>query len=74
MVKLVYIVKRRDDVSPAEFHKYWLEKHGPLVRSFAKVLNARKYVQSLEHSVDNLPASERHCKKLRMEMPVYWYP
>jgi uncharacterized protein (TIGR02118 family) len=50
MVKLVYIVKRRDDVSPAEFHRYWLEKHGPLVRSFAKVLNARKYVQS--HTIE----------------------
>lgn len=46
MVKLVYIVKKRSDVSDAEFHRYWLEHHGPLVRSFAKTMLARRYVQS----------------------------
>jgi len=46
MIKLVYIVRKRDDVSSQNFHTYWLEKHGPLVRSFAKVMRARKYVQS----------------------------
>lgn len=46
MIKLVYIVRKRDDVSDAEFHRYWLENHGPLVRSFAKTMRARKYVQS----------------------------
>ena len=46
MIKLVYIVRKRDDVSQKDFHTYWLEKHGPLVRSVAKALHARKYVQS----------------------------
>ena len=46
MIKLVYILRRREDVAPNDFHSYWLEKHGPLVRSFAKALRARKYVQS----------------------------
>ncbi len=46
MIKLVYIVRKRDDVSAKDFHAYWLEKHGPLVRSVAKALRARKYVQS----------------------------
>lgn len=46
MVKIVYIVRKRDDVPAAQFHKYWLENHGPLVRSFAKVIRARKYIQS----------------------------
>lgn len=46
MVKLVYIVRRRDDISAQDFHKYWLEKHGPLVRSVARTLRARKYIQS----------------------------
>ncbi|HUK42358.1 MAG TPA: EthD domain-containing protein [Candidatus Acidoferrales bacterium] len=50
MVKLVYVVCRRADVSPEEFRKYWLEHHGPLVRSFAKNARARRYVQS--HTVD----------------------
>jgi uncharacterized protein (TIGR02118 family) len=46
MVKLVYIVRRREDVPEREFHAYWLEKHGPLVRKLAKAIRARKYVQS----------------------------
>ena len=36
MIKLVYIVRKRDDISFKDFSAYWLEKHGPLVRSFAK--------------------------------------
>jgi len=46
MIKLVYIVRKRDDVSAQDFHTYWLESHGPLVRSVAKAVRARKYVQS----------------------------
>jgi uncharacterized protein (TIGR02118 family) len=50
MVKLVYIVRRRLDVSPEEFRKYWLEHHAPLVRSFAQAARARRYIQS--HTID----------------------
>ena len=50
MVKLVYVVQRREDVSPEEFHRYWLDVHGPKVRSVAKVIRARRYVQS--HALD----------------------
>src|SRR5262245_23883284 len=50
MVKLVYILRRRDDVSAADFSRYWLESHGPLVRSFAEAIKARRYVQS--HTID----------------------
>jgi len=46
MIKLVYIVRKRDDISFKDFSAYWLEKHGPLVRSFAKSMRARKYIQS----------------------------
>ncbi len=50
MIKLVYVIRRRDDIPAKEFHTYWLEKHGPLVRSVAKVLRARKYLQS--HTIE----------------------
>jgi uncharacterized protein (TIGR02118 family) len=50
MIKLVYIVHARDDVSPEEFHRYWLEEHGPLVTSVAEAIKARKYIQS--HTID----------------------
>ncbi len=36
MLKFVYCVRRRPDISLEEFRKYWLEHHGPLVRSYAK--------------------------------------
>ena len=50
MVKIVYILHRRDDVTPADFYAYWKNNHGPLVRSFAKAIRAVRYVQS--HTLD----------------------
>jgi len=29
MIKLVYVIRKRADVSAEEFHDYWLHKHGP---------------------------------------------
>jgi uncharacterized protein (TIGR02118 family) len=45
MVKLVYCIRRREDVSPEEFRRYWREEHGPLVRSVAGAIGAVRYVQ-----------------------------
>ena len=50
MIKLVYVVRRRPELGVEEFRKYWLERHGPLVRSVAKDLKATRYVQS--HTLD----------------------
>jgi uncharacterized protein (TIGR02118 family) len=50
MIKFVYCVRRRPDLTPEAFRKYWLENHGPLVRSFATTLKAKRYVQS--HTLD----------------------
>jgi uncharacterized protein (TIGR02118 family) len=46
VIKLVYCLRKRDDIDDAEFHRYWLEDHAPLVKSFAKAIRARRYVQS----------------------------
>jgi hypothetical protein len=46
MIKLVYIVRKRADISEKDFNEYWLKTHGPLVRGFAKSMRAKKYVQS----------------------------
>lgn len=46
MIKFVYCVRRLPSLSPEAFRKYWLENHGPLVRSHAKTLRAKRYVQS----------------------------
>jgi hypothetical protein len=45
-VKLVFCVRRRADVEPEEFHRYWLEEHAVLVRSVGELLRIRRYVQS----------------------------
>jgi uncharacterized protein (TIGR02118 family) len=46
MIKLVYCIRKRDDLPEAEFHRYWLEEHGPLVKSVAADIGACRYVQS----------------------------
>jgi uncharacterized protein (TIGR02118 family) len=46
VIKLVFNVRRRDDIEPAEFYRYWKDEHGPLVRSVAETLRIRRYVQS----------------------------
>ena len=50
MVKLVYCLHRLPHLSRADFQYYWLERHGPLVRSHAATLRIRRYVQV--HSLD----------------------
>lgn len=51
MVKLVFCLRRLPHLSLAEFQEYWLQKHGPLVRSHAKTLRIRRYVQT--HTLDD---------------------
>jgi uncharacterized protein (TIGR02118 family) len=46
VIKLTFAVRRRTDVDPAEFHSYWRDQHGPLVRSVQPVLGIRRYVQT----------------------------
>lgn len=50
MIKLVYVIMRRADLSPEAFREYWLNTHGPLVAAQAGALRLRKYVQS--HPID----------------------
>jgi len=46
MIKLVYCIVRRADLSAEEFHRTWLVDHAPLVKSVAEALHAVRYVQS----------------------------
>ena len=55
MIKLVYVITRRADLSAEGFHDYWLNRHGPLVAAQARALRLRKYVQS--HLIEH-PANE----------------
>ena len=50
MYKFTMCLHRLPSLTPGEFHDYWLNNHGPLVRSLAQVLNIRRYVQV--HALD----------------------
>jgi uncharacterized protein (TIGR02118 family) len=45
VIKLSFGVRRREHLEPEEFHRYWRDEHGPLVRSVQEPLRIRRYVQ-----------------------------
>ena len=45
MIKIVFCLKRLPTMPTEEFYRYWLENHGPLVRSHASTLRIRRYTQ-----------------------------
>ena len=51
MIRLVFALRRKPELSLDEFHDYWRRKHGPLVASFAEDLNILRYVQT--HTVED---------------------
>jgi uncharacterized protein (TIGR02118 family) len=56
VVKLVFCCRRRPELDREEFQRYWLERHGPLVRRLrAAIPSMRRYVQS--HTLDT-PAND----------------
>lgn len=67
MIKFVYCVRRHPSLSTEEFRKYWIENHGPLVRSYAQALKARRYVQS--HTLDT--PLNAHAQGPRGTKPPY---
>ncbi len=46
MIKVVYCVRKKADISHEEFSDYWLNQHGPLVDSQSGALSMKRYVQS----------------------------
>lgn len=51
MIKIVFCLRRRADLSREEFQTYWRTTHAPLVQSHAGALGIRRYVQV--HSIDD---------------------
>ena len=46
MVKLICFVRRKPGMSPEEFHRYWRERHGPLVASTRSGSHVIRYEQN----------------------------
>jgi len=51
MIKLTFVLRRRQELEPHEFRRYWLHEHAPLVARHADTLRIRRYVQT--HPVEN---------------------
>jgi uncharacterized protein (TIGR02118 family) len=59
MIKVVIYVRREPGLDQAEFHRYWLKEHGPLVKSLASTTGALRYVQSHTIAPDRNDAIQR---------------
>jgi uncharacterized protein (TIGR02118 family) len=46
MIKLVFVLRRRDEMTREEFQRYWREEHAQLVKRHADALRIRRYVQA----------------------------
>ena len=64
MVKLVFALRRRPEMSRSEFQRYWREQHAPLVRSHTEALAIRRYVQ-----VHTLPEETQAMLRASREAP-----
>ncbi len=46
MIKLICMLKRKEGMSPEDFHAYWRDQHGPLVMSTRSGSWVRRYEQN----------------------------
>lgn len=75
MIKFVMAIRRRDDVAPEEFHRYWLEEHGPLARGLLEPLKLRRYVQThtLDTQLNGLLAASRGTMEPLDGLAELWF-
>ncbi len=65
MLKLTFCLRRLSALSLAEFHDYWLNKHGPLVRSLQPALGMVRYVQLHRLPGDMADGMRRAAERLK---------
>jgi uncharacterized protein (TIGR02118 family) len=46
VIKLVFSLRRRPEMTREEFQAYWRDQHAPLVARHAEVLRIRRYIQT----------------------------
>jgi len=75
MVKLIFCLRRRTDITEEEFHRYWREEHGPLVSRHAPALGIRRYVQlhTVGGPVNELLAATRHSPEAYDGVAELWF-
>ncbi len=60
MVKLTFCLRRRPDLTVAEFSRYWGEVHAPLVEARGSILGIRRYVQVRTVDASSLHKALQH--------------
>lgn len=68
MIRLVFALRRKAELSRDEFHDYWRRKHGPLVASFSEDLNILRYVQT--HTIED--GSNESAQQARGNMEPHY--
>ena len=46
MIKMICLLRRKEGMTPEDFHRYWREQHGPLVMSTKSASWVRRYEQN----------------------------
>ena len=75
MIKLVFPLRRLPSLTREEFQRYWLDVHGPLVRSQAAALGIRRYVQvhTLPDAVNAAVRASRGAPEAYDGVAELWY-
>lgn len=68
MICITFLLRRRPGLSPEEFHRYWRDEHGPLVRHHADALGIGRYSQlhSFDRAMSDALRRGRDCE------PALW--
>jgi hypothetical protein len=45
-VKLIFVARRRPELTPEQFQDYWVNRHAPLVKELQDTVRIKQYVQS----------------------------
>jgi uncharacterized protein (TIGR02118 family) len=74
MIKLVFVLHRREGLSREEFQRYWRETHAPLVAERAEAIGARRYVQvhTLETPLDGALSEHRRGEPYDGVAELWW--
>ena len=68
MIRLIFVLRRKPEMSLAEYQQYWRETHGPLVAKHATALNIHRYIQL--HTLDD-PVNDQLAGDRGSMEPIY---
>jgi uncharacterized protein (TIGR02118 family) len=69
MIRLVFLLRRQQHLSLAEFQAYWRDVHAPLVAKNATTLGIQRYVQV--HALDDEMDARMHAQRDGVMEPRY---